>query len=104
MQNTKLFGDLNSNNILIQATDQRELDNMEMEVRLIRELSGTEDFQLICVPVQDWNADLSPWPAPAVFAKQDFAGSAEETLGNLLKILNPIISQKLGREDRKSVV
>ena len=37
-------------------------------------------FRMAAFTVADWNRDLSPWPAPAVFGNQDFAGQAAETL------------------------
>ena len=43
--------------------------------------AGTErPFRLAAFTVADWNRDLSPWPAPAVFGRQDFAGRAGDTL------------------------
>ena len=78
------FGEKRAKKLLIQPVDERDLNTMEEEVRLIREFSG-EDFRLIAFPVDDWNRDLSPWKAPAVFGKEDFGGAAEETLAEILK-------------------
>ncbi|MBQ1721931.1 MAG: esterase, partial [Lachnospiraceae bacterium] len=46
------------------------------------------DFEMISFPVSHWNDDLSPWPSPAVFGKDDFGGHAEATLERLLPICN----------------
>ena len=43
-------------------------------------------YALSIVPVTDWNRDLSPWPAPAVFGSDAFGGGAEATLRELLKL------------------
>ena len=37
-------------------------------------------FRLLAFHVEDWNRDLSPWPAPPVFRDQAFAGEADKTL------------------------
>jgi predicted alpha/beta superfamily hydrolase len=38
------------------------------------------------VKVSDWNHDLSPWKAPAVFGREDFGGGAAGTLEKVLEI------------------
>ena len=38
--------------------------------------------------VKDWNHDLSPWKAPAVFGRDQFGDGAEETLAEVLKTCN----------------
>lgn len=35
---------------------------------------------LAAFEIEDWNGELSPWEAPAVFGKEDFAGRGRETL------------------------
>lgn len=48
------------------------------------------DFSLVAVSRLDWNADLSPWAAPAVFAKgAPFAGGAGAYLSLLLEKIVP---------------
>ena len=39
-----------------------------------------QPFRMAAFVAEDWNRDLSPWPAPAVFGKQDFAGQGAELL------------------------
>ena len=51
----------------------------------IQRLSGKE-FRLLAVKVESWNLDLSPWPAPAVFGKDDFGDGAGELLTEILKL------------------
>ena len=50
----------------------------------IQKRTGT-DFHLIAMKAQDWNRDLSPWPAPAVFGKESFGDGASRTLEEVLK-------------------
>ena len=46
-------------------------------------------FRLLAFRVEDWNRDLSPWPAPPVFRGQPFAGQAETTLSWLKTQMAP---------------
>ena len=69
--------------------DDHDLSLIEQEVEFIRELSGGQDFGLKAVKVNDWNKDLSPWPAPAVFGNEDFGEGAAETLAFLLNNVVP---------------
>ena len=39
----------------------------------------------MAVEVSDWNAQLSPWPAPAVFGKEDFGDGAAAALEQVLE-------------------
>ena len=61
---------------LVQMVDDHDLSLIEREAAFIRELSGGQDFGLKAVKVNDWNKDLSPWPAPAVFGNEDFGEGA----------------------------
>ena len=49
---------------------------------------------VVCIPCRDWNLDLSPWPAPAVFGKEDFGGGADAFLRQLLDACIPSIQQE----------
>ena len=45
---------------------------------------------LLLVKAADWNRDLSPWPSERVFEKgNDFAGEGDETLKELIEIVQP---------------
>ena len=79
------FGNLRSDTLLVQMVDDHDLEGIEREFALIRELSGREDLCLKAVRVNSWYRDLSPWPAPAVFGNEDFGDGAEDTLAFLLK-------------------
>lgn len=70
--------------VLIQPVDVRELPGMEQELAVIRE-NVKEDFRMIALCVEDWNRDLSPWPASPVFGSEGFGGGAERTLAEVLK-------------------
>ena len=79
------FGDVHADTVLIQMVDEHDLESIENEVSLIVANYG-KSFRLIAMKVEHWNADLSPWIAPAVFGKEDFGGGAEETLAEIAKL------------------
>ena len=70
---------------LVQPVDDHDMAGIEAEVSEIQRLSGKE-FRLLAVKVENWNRDLSPWPAPAVFGKDDFGDGAEAMLSEILKL------------------
>ena len=77
------YGDPTSANILIQMVDDHDLSVIESEAEAIKEKAG-DDFCLVALKVEDWNRDLSPWKAPAVFGNEDFGDGAQETLAKVL--------------------
>ena len=74
------YGEANADTLLIQMVDDHDLEVIENEVALIRELSGGQRVCLKTVKVRSWNHDLSPWTAPAVFGNEDFGDGAAESL------------------------
>ena len=63
------YGDKNADIVLIQPVGDHDLPEIENEVAEIKKLTSV-DFQLIAVKVEDWNRELSPWEAPAVFGNE----------------------------------
>lgn len=80
---TTAYGNPDAPIVLIQLVDDHDHAGIETEVAEIQKLAGA-DFCLIAMKVQNWNADLSPWPAPAVFGKEGFDGRADDTLKQVL--------------------
>ena len=74
------YGDSGSDTLLIQMVDDHDMEVIEKEAALIRELSGGQNFCLKAVKVKSWSHDLSPWPAPAVFGNEEFGDGAAQTL------------------------
>ena len=81
--------------VLIQMVGEHDLPGIEREIMEIRRLTDME-FQLIAVKVNNWNQDLSPWNAAAVFGKEEFGNGAKNTLevieklcADMLLIANP---------------
>ena len=82
---TYLFGTESAPNVLIQPVDSHDLEGIENEVKTISELTNA-DFRMIAVRVPDWNRDLSPWTAPAVFGNEAFGGGAARFLEEILPL------------------
>ena len=79
------FGDPKAPVCLIQPVDDHDLEGIRNEYEKIRELTGM-DFCLTAVKVNDWNKDLSPWEAPAVFGIENFGSGASDTLKEILSL------------------
>ncbi len=77
------FGNPDSDVVLIQPVDDHDLSGIENEFAAMINLCS-RSFRLIAVRICDWNSELSPWEAPAVFGKEDFGSGASKTLGGLL--------------------
>ena len=89
----KRYGDPDADTVFLQIADKRDPENLEEEAS---ELSAAADrpFFLLCCSVEDWNRDLSPWPAPPVYGRDPFSGGAEQTLQNLMKRVLPALHGK----------
>lgn len=83
------YGSSAAENVLIQPTGEHERAQLENEVREIQKRTA-KPFRLLAVPVTDWNRELSPWPAPAVFGREDFGDGAAAFLARIL----PLCSEK----------
>ena len=101
IKKTLQFGNKQSDIVLIQVVDEHEAASLEREVELINGLTD-RDFYLIAVVVDDWNKDLSPWPAPPVYGNEDFGSGADETLAWLLN--NVICNGTTDENDKRRYV
>ena len=79
------YGNPDADNVLIQLTGDHELSGLENEVEEIRKRTSI-DFRFIAAKVDDWNYELSPWKAPAVFGNEDFGDGAVRTLEQILTL------------------
>ena len=85
MMKTYEYGNIDADIVLIQPVDDHDLSGMETEITALRE-QAKKDFRLIAVKVENWNQDLSPWKAPAVFGKEDFGDGAAAFLDGVLEL------------------
>ena len=98
------YGNPEAGTLLIQMVDDHDLEVIENEISFIRELSGGQEFCLKAVKVNNWNRDLSPWPAPAVFGKEDFGDGADETLKYLLENVVPAPEKKPDQKRKRTFI
>ena len=94
-----LYETENPTSMLIQAIDEHDLEVLDSEVAKIRELSN-EKFILLAFLVDNWNNDLSPWDAPAVFGNENFGGKAHKTLEYIENDLLPYLKEKFGSDKK----
>ncbi len=78
----RIYGEANAEYLLLQMTDEHELQSMDNEVAAIAQ--SAHHFLFVAVPAESWNDALSPWEAPAVWGKQGFGGNAADTLHSRL--------------------
>ena len=79
------YGDSEAAVVLLQMVGEQDMDGLASEAAEIRKLTERK-FCLTAVKVNNWNHDLSPWKAPAVFGREDFGDGAKEKLAEVLKI------------------
>lgn len=89
--------------LLIQPTDAHDRGVLPEQVRLLEQRCG-EDFLLAAFPVADWNRELSPWDAPAVFGNADFGHGAAETLRFIEQTLLPTLNQEFQLSEALPVI
>lgn len=98
-----IYGTASAEYLLLQMVDEHDLAGMEREVEAIHRQTA-QPFLLAAVQVENWNDDLSPWPAPPVWGKQGFGGRAGDTLAWLAQAVPSIRRQYSIKEDCKVVL
>ena len=98
-----IYGDTGAEYLLLQMADEHGLTGMEREVEAIRQQTA-QPFLLAAVQVENWNDDLSPWPAPPVWGKQGFGGRAGDTLAWLEQAVPNIRRQYSIKEDCRVIL
>ncbi|MCH5249747.1 MAG: esterase [Lachnospiraceae bacterium] len=81
-----------ADNFLIQAIDEHDLELLDREVEIIKELSSDIPFSLAAFLIEDWNDELSPWEAQPVFGNNSFGAGAADTLAFITDTLIPYIN------------
>ena len=99
----RIYGTASAEYLLLQMVDEHDLAGMEREVEAIHRQTA-QPFLLAAVQVENWNDDLSPWPAPPVWGKQGFGGRAGDTLAWLEQAVPSIRQQYSIKEDCKVVL
>lgn len=85
--------------LLIQPVDDHDISVLDTEAEHIAELAPDRDFALAAFKINDWNSELSPWEAEAVFGSEGFGSGAEETLKYVTDALIPELKQMISVPD-----
>ena len=96
------YGEANAEYLLLQMTDEQELQSMDSEVAAIAQ--SHHKFLFAAVPVMNWNDELSPWEAPAVWGKQGFGGNAADTLHFLTEWVIPTLKQQFNLPENIKII
>jgi len=98
----RIYGRANAEYLMLQMTDEHELQSMDNEVDAIAQ-SG-RNFLFAAMPVESWNDALSPWEAPAVWGKQGFGGKAADTLRFLTEQVVPTLKQQFNLPENVKII
>ena len=81
-QNRKytILGNLKSSTFLMYLVDESNPEDYE---QIYQKISNEYQLCMISVSIHDWQGELSPWAALAIFGKHDFAGNAAKFLAEL---------------------
>ena len=89
-----LYQDEAATHLLIQPIDEHDLELLDQEIETIKKLSD-KPFSLVAFMIKDWNQELTPWAAPAVFGKVPFGNGAEKTLEFITSRLLPEVQENI---------
>lgn len=98
----RIYGEAHTEYLLLQMTGEHELQGMDHEVTAIAQ-SG-RNFLFAAVPVKNWNDELSPWEAPAVWGKESFGGKAADTLRFLTEQVIPTLKQQFALPENVRII
>ena len=79
-RNYAILGDLKASTFLMYLVDESNPEDYE---QIYQKISNEFQLCMIAVSIHDWQGELSPWAAPAIFGKYDFAGNASLLLSEL---------------------
>ncbi|MBP5799897.1 MAG: esterase [Prevotella sp.] len=89
-----LYQDEAATHLLIQPIDEHDLELLDQEIEAIKKLSD-KPFSLVAFMIKDWNQELTPWAAPAIFGKVPFGSGAEKTLEFITSQLLPEVQENI---------
>ncbi len=79
--------------LLIQPVDDHDLENIDNEILDILQHTDTS-FHLVAIKVRNWQTELTPWTAPAVFGNTPFGDGAPEMLRFITQDLLPTMNYR----------
>ena len=83
-RNYTILGNLKASTFLMYLVDESNPEDYE---QIYQNISNEFQLCMISVSIHDWQGELSPWAAPAIFGKHDFAGNASQLLSELESFL-----------------
>ena len=86
-----LHREADASHLLLQPVDAHDLELLGGEIEAICRRAEAR-FSLVAIGVEDWNRELTPWAAPAVFGKTPFGDGAHETLTFIAEELLPCLT------------
>ena len=99
----RIYGTDCAEYLLLQMTDEHELQHMDNEISAIAQGSA-HSFLFAAVPVKNWNDELSPWKSPAVWGKESFGGNAAGTLRFLTEQVIPSLKQQFDLPENVKII
>ena len=99
----RIYGSDCAEYLLLQMTDEHELQRMDNEVSAIAQ-GLAHSFLFAAVPVKSWNDELSPWEAPAAWGKEGFGGKAADTLRFLTEQVIPALKQQFALPENVRII
>lgn len=79
------YGNPESDIVLIEPVGTHNLNEIPNQVEQIK-INTKKEIQMIAIKVDNWNQELSPWKAQAVFGKEAFGDGASNFLAEILKL------------------
>ena len=99
----RIYGEAHAEYLLLQMTDEHELQNMDNEIAAIAQ-GPAHSFLFAAIPVKNWNDELSPWETPAVWGKESFGGNAADTLRFLTEQVMPTLKQQFPLPENVKII
>ena len=99
----RIYGTDCAEYLLLQMTDEHELQHMDNEISAIAQGSA-HSFLFAAVPVKSWNDELSPWESPAVWGKESFGGNAAGTLRFLTEQAIPTLKKQFALPENVRII
>lgn len=93
MGNKNIFisGNISTTICYIQLVSENEFKTIENLEKSLRNSTAC-DFLFVAIPINDWNRELSPWRADAVFSNEPFGGHGNFLLSYLKNEILPALT------------
>ena len=99
----RIYGTDCAEYLLLQMTDEHELQRMDNEVAAIAQ-GAAHPVLFAAIPVESWNDELSPWKSPAVWGKESFGGNAAGTLRFLTEQAIPTLKKQFALPENVRII